>query len=102
VEHRKEMLTQYLEALTERYQKIEEEPYSFRAKLLIRKEIEGVRGMIEDMRMEEVWENLDKVFNTGMQRPDCGDSLDEESKEDDTEKFKKGLVEANTEVWDIE
>ena len=93
-----EMLQSYLDQLTQRYQDLEKEENNFNARLRVRKEIEGVKGLLEDMRMESTWEQLGKVFNTNTTRPDFDYQWSEVKAEEDTELFRKSLTKTNAEL----
>lgn len=82
----KELLTQYLKELVERYESMQNEEYSFGSRLRLRREIEGTRALLEDFYLDTAWENLSKVFGTTAPRPDFGAEY-ENLTEEDNDKF---------------
>ncbi len=66
----RECMLQYVEQLKIEHQALTTDPFSSKARIAIRQEIEHAKCMLEDDRMQETWDGLAAVFNLSEERPD--------------------------------
>ena len=56
------LIQSYLDYLLQKYKDLEQEEFSNRARLAVRKEIELMRSIMEEQSMDQTWRNLAKTF----------------------------------------
>jgi hypothetical protein len=59
---RRELIDEYLKVLEEKYISLASDDFSMRARLVVRREIESMKALIEEHNMDALYENLSKVF----------------------------------------
>jgi hypothetical protein len=64
-------MREYIAELQKKYTDLESEPFSAKARIAIRQEIEQAKVMLESDRMESTWSSLSAVFNLpSSEKPD--------------------------------
>ena len=66
----RECMLQYIEQLKVEYDELSTDPFSNKARIAIRNEIESTKCILEEDRMIQTWDNLAAVFNLSDERPD--------------------------------
>jgi len=64
------LLNEYLSHLKEKYKKLEQEPFSVKARLVLRREIENTLSALAEQDCDKIWDSLDAVFGAGNKKPD--------------------------------
>ena len=78
VEINPELIRQYLDSLMKKYSLLADDPFSGKARLALRREIEGMRALLQEREMDSMWSNLNDVFGLSHPRPDTSDSFSPE------------------------
>lgn len=94
-EFNRELLQEYLKMLVEKYDTLQLDPFSNKARLAVRREIEDIKAVLAEKEMEKCWANLDAVFGMGNVKPEpkYGSPqyyADEILERESDSKFKKG------------
>lgn len=58
----KAVIEAYLDYLIKKYDALDGEPFSTKARMAVRNEIESMKVVLEQEQMDETWRNLDSVF----------------------------------------
>jgi hypothetical protein len=85
---RKQQLLTYVDELQKRYDLLADEPFSNKARLALRKELEHTKMIIQDIEMDKCWEALNQLFSCEEPRPrpeSADDALLEFSKREGAE-----------------
>lgn len=56
------LIESYMDYLIKKYDALANEPFSTKARLAVRNEIEMMKVILEQEEMDETWKNLDNVF----------------------------------------
>ena len=59
---RKEVVEAYLDYLIKKFDALEGEPFSTKARLAVRNEIEAMKVVLEQAEMDDTWSRLDQTF----------------------------------------
>jgi len=73
-----ELIRQYLDSLHKKYTALKDDPFSSKARLALRREIEGMRALLQEREMDSMWSNLNDVFGVSHPRPDTSDGFSPE------------------------
>lgn len=58
----KEVVQTYIDILKKKYQELESDPFSLKARMSIRSEIEEMTAVLSEEEMKDTWKSLDNVF----------------------------------------
>ena len=61
----KELIAEYIRILEQKYMALDGDPFGFKARMVVRKEIESMRAFIEEHEMEKTFSSLSRAFGLG-------------------------------------
>ncbi len=59
------LIAEYIRILEQKYMELDGDPFGFKARMVVRKEIESMRAFIEEHEMDKTFESLSKAFGLG-------------------------------------
>ena len=66
----RECMGAYIEQLKVEYDNLSTDPFSNKARIAIRQEIEAIKCMMEEARMTDAWNQIASALNIEEERPD--------------------------------
>ncbi len=94
---RRELIDEYIKVLEEKYIALASDPFGLRARIVIRREIESMKALIEEHNMDSVYENLSKVFGLeGEGKPKSRVRVHEQDIDEEPSSFRSKFANGNS------
>jgi hypothetical protein len=64
-----EVVQLYIKELEKRFENLKQDPFSGKARIAVRKEIENMKAFLHESEMENSWDSLSETFGLEVEKP---------------------------------